>query len=210
MSAERSPRPAPAVTVSVVLPHGESRPLTTAGPPRPAGRRCTAIALAGILALGLALLAGDRWLRAQEFHALVDRVGAGQATVAYADGRILSAVSYTSPALGSADISPEVARSLEQLIQGTAAGQEAAVGAGLDRTARTRVLPWHTAQRLARARCVAYLAGRRDYLAQVAASFDVLYRSSPDARRQLLAARAALTAAAPDATAARRVAAALP
>lgn len=173
------------------------------------GRR-GALALLAVAALGLALPAGDRWLRQREFSQLLAHTAAGRAAAGYASARVAASISYTSPLITSNAATPEQRRSLEQIVQDAAGGQVGAVRVERQRTAAVHVLPWHASQRAARTRCAGYLAGRVDYLSSVAADFDALYRSQPQARDELAAARAALRAAAPDASHRTQVDGALP
>lgn len=177
---------------------------------RSRARKRRAAALVGLVVLALGLVAGDRWQRHREFDAIADRTAAGRGSVGYASARVSGMLRYTSPLLTSNAATPELRRSLQEIVQGAAGGQVADVTVDRDRTARTPVLPWHGAQRTARERCVAYLDGRLGYLTAVAADFDALYRTQSGSREQLEAARAALLAAAPDRAGRERVAAALP
>ena len=153
--------------------------------------------LAALLVLAALLLGGDRVLLSREVDHVLERAASGRARLAYADGRVTAAVRYSSPALVSPQVAPRVRESLQDLVRQAAAERVGDVRRERQAAAGVRVLPWHTAQREARDRWVAYLDARLARLQAIAADFDALYAVDRLAEQRLAAAREAYAEAAP-------------
>lgn len=173
----------------------------TARTGRPGRRRRVATWL--VLALVLAVLYADQRTQHGEYDALVSRAASAQASLEYADGRVSAMVLYTSPLLGSSTAEPSVRAGLRELVQQAAREQLPAVVAERDAAAAIRVLPWHRAQRRARAAYLTYLDARTATLRGVATDFRTLYVRDRTTPGLLADARAAFASAAPGGEAAR-------
>lgn len=156
------------------------------------GRRLLVVVL---VLLVVAAVAGDRLQRRREDDALVARARDGQEAVRYADGRVRSALTYASPALGRPDTSDPVRADLGRLVSDAAGGRLADVRAQQASVAALRVLPWHREQRAARAAYGRYLSVRLGYLTAVAGDVDVLHGPHPELADALALARQAYAAA---------------
>lgn len=173
-----------------VSPTVAPRPLRTAR----SRRRVLGVAVAALLAVAAA--GADRALAHRELDGLLDRVRTGTESVTYADRRIAATVTYAGPALRSAAVAPRVRDSLAGIVAQTAAGTLPDLRDQRARAAATRVLPWHSRARRARAAWVAYLDAQLAYLAGVARDVDEIGRPHPGLGADLDAARQAYLAAA--------------
>ena len=149
---------------------------------------------AGVALLLLAGYVADGQLRHRELTRLLGRIEAAQATATYADNRVAATAQYASPLLTSADVTPNVRRGLEQLVEQAAAGQVPAVQRSVA-SIELPVLPWHHDVRTARDRYQSYAAHRLGVLRAGATDIRALGTPHPELARELAAVRSALTAA---------------
>lgn len=183
-------RPAPQVVLLGAPPDEGGRRRAGAAPDRARRRWPTVVAVAALV-LGLGGVRADAALAEREVDELLARVDAGLSTVAYTERRIQGIVRYFSPALVSPGVEAGVRDSLQGIVREEAGGQVAAVQRHREAAVAVRVLPWHTAERRARDRWVAYLDARIAYLEAVSARFRRLYQPRPEQEAALAAAREA-------------------
>lgn len=164
--------------------------LAGAAPDR-ARRRWPVVVVATSLALGIGGVRADAALAEREVDELLGRVGAGLSTVAYTERRVQGIVRYFSPAVVSPGVEARVRDSLQGIVREEAAGQVAAVQRHRAAAVQVRLLPWHTAERRARDRWVAYLDACIAYLEAVSRQFRRLYQPRPEQEVALAAAREA-------------------
>ena len=112
----------------------------------------------------------------------------------YADNRVAATAQYASPLLTSADVTPDVRRGLEQLVEQAAAGQLPDVQRSVAST-RMSVLPWHQDLRTARDRYRSYATHRLAVLRAGATHIDALRTPHPELVAEFAAVRVALSAA---------------
>jgi hypothetical protein len=175
--------------------------------PRSRLRPALAVTLIGCLAV--AGLVADRQAGRTEFDRLLSRCADAHATAGYAQAQLSSVIAYATPLLQRPTGPPGVPEGLTQLVQQAARRSAAELLPPRTALARADVLPWHTTLRAARGSCLAYTDAVRARWLAYAADLQAGYAREPDVPALLQTARTALTAAAPDDAARRRVASAL-
>jgi hypothetical protein len=146
-----------------------SRTGSTAGPDvlgADAGRvsgggrfRLAGAALAIFLVLAIGGSWADRLERGHEFDALTTTIDSSQQSVSFAVQQVVSTRNYTMPLLVTSS-SATVREGLEKLIDQAAQRRVVDLEAQRRRVDGVFIVPWHTAERRARADYVAYLDAR--------------------------------------------------
>jgi|SRR5680860_34869 len=129
-------------------------------------------ALVAVL-LGGALVLADATARSGEFDDLMVAVEATQTTVALSERKLSSMRQYVRPLMSSTDASSPVGLGLRDLVRDVGLEGAARVAEQREAVTATRILPWHSAQRTARARYLDYLDAKAEHLA-VAGALDAV------------------------------------
>jgi hypothetical protein len=155
-------------------------------------RRRWWVASAVVLLVVLTLFGVDQRSRYRENDALIDQVSGTQSALAYADGRIGSAVQYTRPALTSAAVPESVRAGLRAIVQKEAAARVAPLLTRRQALADVPVRSWHHDQVRAKTAYAAYLDARIAAYRAISVDLRVLFRPGTESTRRRVTARRAL------------------
>jgi hypothetical protein len=123
------------------------------------GKRWLGSAIAVVVVLAVAGSWADRLERGHEFEELSDTIAASQQNVSFAVSQVVSTRDYTMPLLVTSS-SATVRAGLAKLIDQAAAQRVVDLEATKRRVDGVAIVPWHHADRQARAEYVAYLNSR--------------------------------------------------
>jgi hypothetical protein len=130
------------------------------GAPRGRGRfRLLGSAVVVVVVLAVAGSWADRLERGHEFDALTDTIDSSQQSVSFAVQQLVSTRNYTMPLLVTSS-SATVRAGLAKLIDEAAQKRVVDLETQRHRVDSVAILPWHSAERRARADYVAYLDAR--------------------------------------------------
>jgi hypothetical protein len=177
-------------TLDLDEPGPDPPPAATAGRGR-RHRRWWWVAAAVVLVV-LAAFAVDQRSRYRENDALIEQVTRGQSALAYADGRIGSAVGYTRPALTSNAVPERVRAGLRAIVQKEAAARVEPLLRQREALAAVPVRSWHHDQVRAKKTYAAYLDQRIAAYRAISLDLRILFRPQPETTRRRVEARRAL------------------
>jgi hypothetical protein len=132
----------------------------------PARRRPLFVGAAIVLVVGL--VAGFLWwsdATARDANAtMLAAVTTVQDQSRIGEARVMSTLEYASPMIWSTSVPDSVSAGLRELVQKSAKDASATLGGSVDAVKELRILPWQTAQEVAREAVLAYIAAVRSRL----------------------------------------------